>query len=364
MGRKPGSEVNNITKNRKWRKWNSSDYRAYVLIFLLLLPIYSLAKTLLDIHILLNTGRLVGTEDWIASGFSQREQTAEALSPGEKRVLIIAGSNGLFGLSAKTISEKTGITAINLSSHAGLGGDYILNRAQKILRKNDIVLLPLEYQFYTQSGLSSEFEKRDTLRRFLISYDRATLQKVSIPALLKFYLSNTVEWQNKEYIYYLSGHLTRADITKRLQEQRDNPTFNCFSGLTFNEYGDENCNNGRDNLPVNPLVLKTAMSPSNRKLDPGGYIDHFVRSALQKGVKIIPLYPVSTYTSDYEKPEFKLYAERIRSFWESKGVPFEDRLENSLLPASQMYNTYYHPRDNGRQKRTDSIINLIKKHSF
>lgn len=361
MGRKPGSEVNNITKNRKWRKWNSSDYRAYVLIFLLLLPIYSLAKTLLDVHILLNTGRLVGTEDWIASGFSQREQTAEALSPGEKRVLIIAGSNGLFGLSAKTISEKTGTTAINLSSHAGLGGDYILNRAQKILRKNDIVLLPLEYQFYTQSGLSSEFEKRDTLRRFLISYDRTSLQNVSIPALLKFYLSNTVEWQNKEYTYYLLGHLTREDITKRLQEQRDNPTFNCFSGLTFNQYGDETCNNDKDNLPINPLVQKTAMSPSNRKLDPDGYIDRFVRSAIQKGVKIIPLYPVSTYTPDYEKPEFKLYAERIKNFWEGKGIPFQDRLENSLLPAKLMYNTYYHPRDNGRQQRTNSVINLIQK---
>ena len=339
----------------------SKTYRAYVITFLLLLPIYALVKTLFDLHILFSTGRIVGTEDWLNAAFLKREKIVADTNPNEPRILIVAGSNGLFGLSAKTIQQETGIQTINLSAHAGLGGDYLLNRASRLLRKGDWLLLPLEYQFYRQSGISSDFERQDTLRRFLISYDRSSLQSISPLSLLGFWTDNLFDWHSKEYGLYVSGNLTRQDITKRLQQQKDDPNLNCFSGLTFNSYGDETCNEGKENFPLIPVVLQPAMTPTRQKIDPAGYLNRFIQTASQKGVRIIPLYPVSTNVAAYQEASFQAYAQRIRQFWVSKGIEFNDSLERSLLPPNLMYNTNYHPKDSGRQVRTKAVLDLLRK---
>ena len=56
-----------------------------------------------------------------------------------------------------------------------------------------------------------------------------------------------------------------------------------------------------------------------------------------------------------------LSAQKIKNFWEDQGIEFQDSLTDSLLPPSLMYNTNYHPKDLGRQKRTKIIIALIRK---
>jgi len=323
-------------------------------------------KSLIDISVLLSTGRLIGTEDWVDLLLSQKEKLASRVSSNERRVLIVSGSNGLFGVSARTISQETGVEAINLSSHAGLGGDYILGRAKKFIREGDIILLPLEYGFYSSLGISDDFKKYDVLGRFLISYDRSSLHKISAVSLLNFALENAFPIRGKkarktkkEYTSYFRGQLSKRDILERLKRQSVNGR--CYSGLTFNEYGDETCNIGKEDAPVNPTVIGTAMPPSIEDIDPGGYIERFVKFSKERKAKIIPLYPVSTYTNDYQNLAFKKSAQKIKKFWEDQGIEFQDSLIDSLLAPDLMYDTNYHPRDTGRQQRTKSIISLIKK---
>jgi hypothetical protein len=345
---------NTTSKGRK------NQYQSYVITFIILFSICIVSKTLLDIKILMSTGRIVSTEDWVDLMLSQKEKIASNTQQNDNRILILSGSNGLFGISAKTISQETGIKTINLCSHAGLGGDYILSRAEKLIRKGDIILLPMEYEFYLSSGISSDFKKYDTLSRFMISYDKISLKKVSIVSLLNFVFSNAFSGKGKkEYISYFHGHLYRKDILERLKQQ--SITDGCYSGLTFNEYGDETCNIGKKNIPVDPAVMRTAIVPSMTDIDPGGYIERFVQFTKAKGAIIVPLYPVSTYTNDYKDLAFQESAQTVKKFWEDRGIDFQDSLMDSLLPPSLMYNTYYHPTDIGRQKRTKSIIVLIKK---
>jgi len=335
------------------------QYQNYVFIFLILCSTCLFLKTLLDINIVLSTGRMVSTQDWVDLILSQKEKMAVNSPLDPERILIVSASNSLFGLSAKTISQKTGLRTINLSSHGGLGGAYILSRAAKLIRKGDIILLPLEYDFYSSSGISDDFKKNDLLARFMISYDRNSLKEISIASILNFVFSNTFSGNGKkEYMSYFRGHLDKKDILERLQQQHVNG--GCYSGYTLNEYGDETCNMGYADAPVNPSVIKTAMPRSMPKIDPSGYIQRFVQLATNKGAKIIPLYPVSTYTDDYQDLAFEKSAQKIKKYWQDLGIEFQDSLTDSLLPPNLMFDTNYHSKDIGREKRTKIIINVIE----
>lgn len=278
----------------------------------------------------------------------------------------MAGSNALFGISAQTISQKTGIHSINLGLHAGLGGEYILRRAEKIIKKGDIILLPLEYPFYSSYGISDDFKKTYMLNNFMVSYDKTSLRDVSVISLLYFTLNNAfliAEIYRNEYATYFQGHLSKKEILERLRLQKIRG--DCYSGLTLNSYGDETCNIGKEDVPVNPEVLETAIPLSISDIDPGNYIKRFVQFSKNKGAIIIPLFPVSTYTNDYKnlllRAKIDNSANKIKKFWEDQGIEFQDSLNDSLLPPKLMYNSKYHPRDSGRQKRTKIILNLVGK---
>ncbi|MDJ0579614.1 hypothetical protein [Crocosphaera sp.] len=343
-------------KNQKKRE-NSVFF---IWVFLLTLFAYPIIKTLIDLNILLSTGRLIGTDDWLNLTISHQEKIAANVLSDQRKILIVSGSNALFGLSAKQISQTTGIKAINLASHAGLGGEYILSRSQKLINQGDIVLLPLEYPFYSSPGISYDFNEYMVLSKFIISYDPKSLSKISPISFLTFVLENACSWPNySEYQNFFRGDLSRKVIDKRLQQQRI--LFGCYSGLTLNEYGDETCNIGKDDAPTLPTISVTALPHSLGKIDPGGYLKTFIEVAREKGAILIPLYPVSTRTDDYQNPSFQASAQTIKTFWEEQNIPFLDSLENSLLAPELMYDTNYHPKDNGRKKRTQIIIDLINQ---
>jgi hypothetical protein len=355
----------NLSKNSSSKsKHPDRQYQNYVFIFLILCATCLFLKTVLDINILLSTGRMVSTQDWVDLILSRKEKMAVNSPLDPQRILIVSASNSLFSLSAKTISQKTGLRTINLGSYGGLGGAYILNRAAKLIRKGDIILLPLEYEFYSSSDISDDFKKDSSLARFMISYDRNSLKEISTTSILNFVFSNAFSGNGKkEYMSYFRGQLAKKDILERLQQQHLKG--GCYSGYSLNEYGDETCNMGDADAPVNPEVIKDAtprMPRSMSKIDPGGYIQRFVQLATNKGAKIIPLYPVSTYTDDYQDLAFKKSAQKIKKYWEDLGIEFQDSLMDSLLPPNLMLNGNYHANDIGREKRTKIIINTIENY--
>ncbi len=340
-----------------------NKYKSYLFSSLLISLTYLFGRVLLDVSILMKTDRMIGTADWLDVMLKAKEKLVLEIEPNEKKILIVAGSNALFGISAKSITQATGIKTINLGSHAGLGGEYILNWADKFIRKDDIILMPLEYDLYESTGMSDDFVKFDALNYFLVSYDRNNLKKISSVSLIKFSAAHILSGKSwREYIKYLSGQLTKDNIRKKSHQYAAEGR--CYTALSFNEYGDETCNNDKEAMPLNPSTLETAIHPSVSDIDPGGHIRKFVKTATSKGATVIPLYPVSTYTDDYRKPIFLASAINIKNFWLSQNIEFADLLENAVLPPILMYDTKYHPIESGRIKRTESIIALLKSQSL
>lgn len=347
-------------KTKENSKPYSKQYSSYVWLFLSLLITYPISKNIFDVISLKKDGYVTGTETWLHSALLKKESKASEIPNGTKRILIVAGSNSLFGVSAKMIQSSTGIQTVNLSSHAALGGEYILKKVQPLLRTGDVILLPLEYPFYLSKGTESDFDTSIGLRKFLLSYDRDSLQKIPVLSLAKFSLSNSFEFPIKEYLASTLSSIGNKSLYKKFEEERQKINGGCYTDKTINEYGDETCNQNKQFSPLHPAIFQTAIQPSNSSIDPNKYITDFINFSKSKSITIIPLFPVSTATIDYSQPQYIKQSQEIKKFWEGQGISFDDSLADSILPPQLMYNSVYHPIDAGRQKRTNYIIKLIK----
>lgn len=127
-------------------------YRNYIFFFIatflgLMLLRYLAAIALVYRHNIAESGYLM-SEIYACKDVLAKQATSET----QPRIIVIAGSNGLYGINNRILEQETGLKTINMASHAGLPLDYLMYRAEKYIRKNDIVILPLEYAYYGREG--------------------------------------------------------------------------------------------------------------------------------------------------------------------------------------------------------------------
>ncbi|MET0743405.1 MAG: hypothetical protein ABWY78_08560 [Microvirga sp.] len=83
---------------------------------------------------------------WAAWAFRKKRDLIER--EGSGRVVIVSGSNGLFGISAAELTRLTAHDTINAATHAGLPFELFDEELLRRLRPGDIALLPLESSLY------------------------------------------------------------------------------------------------------------------------------------------------------------------------------------------------------------------------
>ncbi|EAS9682350.1 hypothetical protein EOI71_22450, partial [Salmonella enterica] len=100
-------------------------------------------------------GRSVTAEWWVVNVQDKKEQISK--DKKSNRIIFLAGSNGLFGLNSNIISNITEKNAINLAMHASLDISYYRMLLEKNITDGDIVILPLEYEYYFRKNAYSEW---------------------------------------------------------------------------------------------------------------------------------------------------------------------------------------------------------------
>lgn len=74
------------------------------------------------------------------------------------RIIIDSGSNSLYALDSYMIEKEFNIQTINLSDAAAYPLKQKLLRIEKYVNKNDIILLPLEWKYYSRIELGDFFK--------------------------------------------------------------------------------------------------------------------------------------------------------------------------------------------------------------
>jgi hypothetical protein len=87
-------------------------------------------------------------------------------------VIVVSGSNALYSVDSPALARATGMPVTNVAMQWSYAA-YALERVVERLRTGDVVLLPLEYEFFT------EIDQRTPLEAcYLITQDRRTLTSV------------------------------------------------------------------------------------------------------------------------------------------------------------------------------------------
>lgn len=128
--------------------------------------------------------------DWV-----NRKIAASAALPS-KRIVLLGGSNTLYGFSAATITSQTGRPALNTGLNAGFGLKYLLHIGRSIAKPGDLFVLPLEYPLFEKAQV------HDSAIFQFISHDQAWLKSLSW--LEQFEFAWAVRIKHWQYYYFSS----------------------------------------------------------------------------------------------------------------------------------------------------------------
>lgn len=95
----------------------------------------------------------------------------------DRKIIIASGSSTLFSIDAKLLSEQLGLPVINFGLMGGMPLDRILEETDAASSRNDIVVLPLEPDYYCREEITGfeEWELRNAVAWDHVYWSRLSL---------------------------------------------------------------------------------------------------------------------------------------------------------------------------------------------
>ncbi|MGO7779494.1 hypothetical protein ACC717_05100 [Rhizobium ruizarguesonis] len=93
---------------------------------------------------------------WIPEMYTVKARAAESVT-GPK-IIIMSGSNALFGLDSQALAQMIGKPVVNMASHAGLPFGFLAEEVMPHVNPGDTVVAPLEFEYYRRDSAPSDFE--------------------------------------------------------------------------------------------------------------------------------------------------------------------------------------------------------------
>lgn len=100
-------------------------------------------------------GKQVVGEWWLVNSYQFKDAAAESIK--SKKIIVVSGSNSLFSINGDTLTAKTGLPVVNLSTHAGLDLNYHFYIIKKYMKDGDVVVMPLEFEYYSATGKPTDW---------------------------------------------------------------------------------------------------------------------------------------------------------------------------------------------------------------
>jgi hypothetical protein len=112
------------------------------------------------------------TIGYIRDAYSLKQNYAAGLGDRPK-VVVVGGSSSLFSVRCQVIERVLNRPCVNMAVTAGIGIDLMLTKAMRVINSGDVVILPLEYDFYATR--SEDLRANATANAYLVGYDHPLL---------------------------------------------------------------------------------------------------------------------------------------------------------------------------------------------
>lgn len=271
-----------------------------------------------------------------------------------KRLIIDSGSNSLFGINSKMLEKELGFLTINLADNAGYPLKNKLLRIEKYSHKGDIILLPLEWQYYTYKKIPDVF-LNNLMGNLSFYYFKDSfneeLKLIQKTPIYKF-LDNLKYHQS---LIENEGLNLKNHIKKFKNGER---------GDYVDDGGVLELDAGTKSVKCDQYVLGSALENGFILTDKFKKNNKIIKRLKKKNIQVFFTWPVVAGDSCYYKSNsnnLNKLITQIRGYMKKNelliiGSPYENR-----FPKESMLNTYYHLNKNARDRYTKMLILNIKQ---
>lgn len=293
-------------------------------------------------------------ELWVQKAQTIKRNLATSISG--RKLLIVAGSNGLFGIDSSLLEKSLSIPTVNLSIHAGLGLQYILNEAKMYAKPGDIILLLLEYELLSNSSKPSTM-----YLNHILELDTPYFNSLSWLGKLQTALAFGVQetWNG---FWTKLNHKPEQKNCYQFMETNYQKRKGCYSGVTIDSHGDEKCNLQE---AITDTVIKRLDDDTkiarrwSLTTDTKARLANFIQWTKNNDIKLIAGFPSVVDMGAYRQRKTQAFLTALTTFYQKKQVPLLGEPEDFMYDKSNFFDTSYHLHDLARKLRTQQLIELL-----
>lgn len=281
---------------------------------------------------------------WVFDAYQHKIAAADkVLTP---RVLIVAGSNAMFGIDSRQIEAYWQRPVINLAVNAGLGLPYILDISKRVARPGDVILMPMEYALYLDDGAPNA-----QIIDFVIGRDLSYWRQLSLMQRL-----------------YFAASMAPERWVQGLRHPFDNAvTSGTYGAHHLDLRGDQTHSSATDRTPADEAAVHTTKAwnyGAKAEKEKGGWhlLSQYAKWAQENKVCVIAVPTVLQYHEKYDTdPQDVMFYSSVVSRVGAAGIPYVGSPRNFMYPDAWFFDTDHHLQDWARTRHTAKLIALLSQ---
>lgn len=281
---------------------------------------------------------------WVFDAYQHKIAAANALQGS--RVLVVAGSNAMFGIDSAQLESFWNMHVINLGVNAGLGLPYILDASRRVARPGDVILMPMEYALYLDDGTPNS-----QVIDYVIARDMQYWRSLSRFEQLRFAAGMAPE----RWVHGLR-RLPDAPVTS-----------GTYGAHHLDTRGDQTHSGAADRKPADVAAVKAAKAwnyGSRAASENGGWalMAEYARWARASDICVVAVPTVLLHHAKYDTDAqdqafYSGLANRLRTV----GIPYVGQPKDFMYPADWFFDTDHHLQDWARKRHTARLIKLLDR---
>jgi hypothetical protein len=274
---------------------------------------------------------------WIDFMCRQKEVMLDRRAAQGHRLIIVGGSNALFGIDGELIERKLHIPTVNYGLHAGLPFGYMLHRVSKKMQPGDTILLDPEYHIWSDGDRYSTGPAAE----FILTYDKPYLLHMPI---------------YKSAGLIASIPLADWKVTSRREHEYKNLwAFNVYNIGSMSPNGDM-----RVDVGYHPEISHEYPFAQGPDADGCVALRAFGAEAKARGVRVLMTWPTYARPRVDVPPEKKTPPEWFTRQMAEDGITVLNKPIETSFPNEWFMDSFYHVNQCCRRIRTEELIGRLR----
>lgn len=264
-----------------------------------------------------------------------------------RRLLVVSGSSGFYGISAGHLGRALGIDAVNLGVHAGLELRYLVDQAKDLARPGDVILLSLEYEHYWDDP-----DLNNVLLDYLVSRDNAYYETLPLAARVRAAFGISLDRLYQGVAATLSAPAKRAD-----------DRYTCLADA----HGDETRNvpprqRPSDRVKLSRISARVYGDKIGREAWAWGILGELAEWSRAHDVTVVAAFPnMVDFPSQHEGSDAAFF-QSIADGYAAVGIPTLGTPWESMYPLRDFFDSRYHLFQAARDRHTARLAGLLAPH--